>query len=82
MRCNEIIKTGGELMLPNFGMKTIHHVHAEDVARLFACAVANRNNAFGEKFYAVSGHGITLYGYTRLLFKLLSCANNSILYEA
>lgn len=69
MRCNEIIKAGGELMLPNFGMETIHHVHAEDVARLFACAVANRNNALGEKFYAVSGHDITLYGYARLLFK-------------
>lgn len=69
MKCNEIIKAGEKLMLPNFGMETLHHVHAEDVARLFACAVANRNNALGEKFYAVSGHDITLYGYARLLFK-------------
>lgn len=69
MRCNEIIKSGGKLCLPNFGMETIHHVHAEDVARLFACAVKSRENALGEKFYAVSGQSITLYGYANLLYK-------------
>ncbi len=69
MKCNEIIQAGEKLMLPNFGMETLHHVHAEDVARLFFCAVANRDKALGEKFYAVSGHDITLYGYARLLFK-------------
>lgn len=68
MRCNEIIKSGGKIYLPNFGMETIHHVHAEDVAQLFACAVNNRENALGEKFYAVSGQSITLYGYARLIY--------------
>lgn len=69
MRCNEIIKSGGDICLPNFGMETLHHVHAEDVARMFACAVSHRENALGEKFYAVSGQDITLYGYAKLLFK-------------
>lgn len=69
MRCNEIIKSGGKLYLPNFGMETIHHVHAEDVAQLFACAIKNREYALGEKFYAMSGQSITLYGYAILLYK-------------
>lgn len=69
MRCNELIKNGEQIKLPNFGMETIHHVHAEDVARLFYCAVKNRDNALGEKFYAVSGQDITLYGYAKLLYK-------------
>lgn len=69
MRCNEIIRGGGTLMLPNFGMETIHHVHAEDVARLFTLAIAHREKALGEKFYAVSGGSITLYGYAKLLYR-------------
>lgn len=56
-------------MLPNFGMETIHHVHAEDVARLFTLAVTHKENALGEKFYAVSGGSITLYGYACLLYR-------------
>lgn len=69
MRCNEIIRKGEKLYLPNFGMETVHHVHAEDVAQLFALAVEHRDCALGEKFYAVSGGSITLYGYARLLYQ-------------
>lgn len=69
MRCNEIIRKGEKLLLPNFGMETIHHVHAEDVAQLFALAVEHRDSALGEKFYAVSGGSITLYGYAKLLYQ-------------
>ncbi len=68
-RCIDIIRNGEKLMLPNFGMETVHHVHASDVARLFACATMHREKALGEKFYAVSGGSITLYGYARLLYK-------------
>lgn len=49
-------------------METIHHVHAEDVAQLFSLVVEHRDNALGEKFYAVSGGSITLYGYAKLLY--------------
>ena len=32
---------GEELALPNFGMETVHHVHADDVAQMFMRAIAN-----------------------------------------
>lgn len=67
-RCIDIIREGEKLMLPNFGMETVHHVHASDVARLFVDAVRHREQALGEKFYAVSGGSITLYGYAKLLY--------------
>lgn len=68
MRCIEIIRHGETLRLPNFGMETIHHVHAEDVAQVFALAASHREQSIGEKFYAVSGGSITLYGYAKLLY--------------
>ena len=46
---------GGEtLALPNFGLETVHHVHADDVAQIFMQAMANRSVAIGESFHTVS----------------------------
>lgn len=54
----------GELVtLPNFGMETVHHVHASDVAQLFEKAIENWSNAVGESFHAVSPAAVTLKGY-------------------
>jgi nucleoside-diphosphate-sugar epimerase len=54
---------GVELLLPNFGMETLHHVHADDVAQSFQCAINNFDNAIGESFHVVSPQAITLRGY-------------------
>lgn len=54
---------GEELCLPNFGLETVHHVHADDVAQAFVQAIANWNNAFGENFHVVSPNAVTLRGY-------------------
>lgn len=54
---------GSELSLPNFGMETLHHVHAEDVAQCFVQALANRSVSIGEAFHAVSPAALTLRGY-------------------
>jgi nucleoside-diphosphate-sugar epimerase len=54
---------GRELTLPNFGMETVHHVHAEDVAQAFLLAVQHRDAALGQSFHAVSAAAITLRGY-------------------
>ena len=35
----EALASGGTLLLPNFGLETVHHVHADDVAQAFALAV-------------------------------------------
>jgi nucleoside-diphosphate-sugar epimerase len=54
---------GETLALPNFGLETVHHVHADDVAQVFMQAIANWNNAVGENFHAVSRTALTLRGY-------------------
>lgn len=57
------IAQGRELALPNLGMETVHHVHADDVAQAFMKAIENRNRAVGECFHAVSEKALTLRGY-------------------
>lgn len=54
---------GDELALPNLGMETVHHVHADDVAQVFMQAIANHSAAVGESFHAVSAAALTLRGY-------------------
>ena len=54
---------GKELVLPNLGMETVHHVHADDVAQSFMKAIDNRSRAVGESFHIVSANALTLRGY-------------------
>jgi len=58
---------GEELALPNLGMETVHHVHADDVAQIFMQALANRSTALGESFHTVSAGAITLRGYAEAM---------------
>jgi nucleoside-diphosphate-sugar epimerase len=57
------LRHGEEVCVPNFGMETVHHVHAEDVARAFVLAIDRRNAAVGESFHVVSSSALTLRGY-------------------
>ena len=54
---------GESLSLPNLGLETVHHVHADDVALAFAQALVRRNSAVGESFHVVSPAALTLRGY-------------------
>jgi nucleoside-diphosphate-sugar epimerase len=54
---------GEELALPNFGMETVHHVHADDVAQAFVCALQQRDAAIGQAFHVVSPRALSLRGY-------------------
>lgn len=54
---------GEEVTLPNLGMETVHHVHADDVAQVFQAALESRSSAIGESFHAVSEAAVTLRGY-------------------
>jgi nucleoside-diphosphate-sugar epimerase len=54
---------GDEVALPNLGMETLHHVHADDVARSFTAAMAGRAVAVGESFHVVSPAALTLRGF-------------------
>ncbi|MCK5007442.1 MAG: NAD-dependent epimerase/dehydratase family protein [Spirochaetales bacterium] len=59
----EILARGEELALPDLGLETVHHVHADDVAQGFVKAIQNWKAAVGESFHLVSPAAVTLRGY-------------------
>jgi nucleoside-diphosphate-sugar epimerase len=61
----EKLARGDELTLPNFGLETVHHVHADDVAQAFECAINHWSTSVGEAFHAVSPAALTLRGYAQ-----------------
>jgi nucleoside-diphosphate-sugar epimerase len=58
------LKRGDELVLPHFGMETLHHVHASDVAQSFVKAMQHWSTSAGESFHVVSPAALTLRGYS------------------
>lgn len=61
------LAAGEELILPNIGLETVHHVHADDVAQAFEKAINNRSSAIGESFHVVSPKALTLRGYAEAM---------------
>jgi nucleoside-diphosphate-sugar epimerase len=49
-----------EVLLPNHGRETVHHVHADDVAQLFERAIGAPGVCRGEAFHAVSPAPLSL----------------------
>lgn len=58
---------GETLTLPNFGLETVHHVHADDVAQAFEQAINHWSTAVGESFHVVSPAALTLRGYAEAM---------------
>jgi nucleoside-diphosphate-sugar epimerase len=63
------IHDGKPLALPNWGMETVHHVHAQDVAQVVHLALDNWATANGHAFNAVSPAAVTLRGYAEAMFR-------------
>lgn len=63
----ETLARGEKLALPNFGMETVHHIHADDIARLMLLAIGNWSASVGEAFHAVSPHALTLRHYAEAM---------------
>jgi nucleoside-diphosphate-sugar epimerase len=57
------IASGREILLPNLGMETVHHVHCADVAAAFVNAIKRREVSLGQSFHVVSPAALTLRGY-------------------
>ncbi len=62
------IARGDEIALPNFGLETVHHVHAIDAAQAFIDAMAHRNVGIGECFHICSPAALTLRGYAEAVY--------------
>jgi len=62
------IARGELLQLPNDGMETLHHVHADDVAQAFELAITQPDAAVGESFHVVSPAPLSLREYAGAMF--------------
>jgi nucleoside-diphosphate-sugar epimerase len=62
------IARGDVLVLPNEGMETVHHVHADDVAQAFELALSNPDASAGESFHVVSPAPMTLRAYAEGMY--------------
>lgn len=58
----ESLSAGSEVVLPNLGLETLHHVHADDVAQGFQRALERSGAAVGQSFHLVSERAVTLRG--------------------
>jgi len=63
----EKLASGQGVVLPNLGMETLHHVHADDVAQAFIKSMAHWSSAEGESFHIVSPAAVTLRGYAEMV---------------
>jgi nucleoside-diphosphate-sugar epimerase len=61
----EALMHGEPVTIPNFGMETVHHVHANDVAGVFRAAIRAGGPSYGHPFHAVSTGAVTLRGYAQ-----------------
>lgn len=62
------IIAGKELLLPNDGNATIHHVHADDIAGLTLACLEHPDVSCGEAFNATSERALSLRGFAELMF--------------
>ena len=65
----QTIARGEPLALPNLGLETVHHVHADDVAQIFLRAMERRVASIGESFHVVSPQALSLRGYAERAFE-------------
>ncbi|HLA39612.1 MAG TPA: NAD-dependent epimerase/dehydratase family protein [Candidatus Glassbacteria bacterium] len=59
----EKLGRGEEVVLPDHGLATLHHVHADDVAQAMELAVDKPQAAIGQSFNVVSPQAVTLRGF-------------------
>ncbi|NHA68856.1 NAD-dependent epimerase/dehydratase family protein [Phycicoccus flavus] len=63
----DALRADGSCLLPDRGLETIHHVHAEDVADLHRACLEQPEAATGESFNSVCTEALTLRGYAELV---------------
>ena len=56
---------GEKVMLPDFGLASLHHVHADDVAQAFELALERPEDSIGESFNVIAPFAVTLRGLCR-----------------
>lgn len=57
------LAAGEQVAMPNFGLETVHHVHADDVAQVIQLSIEHQDVSAGNAFHAVSDRAIALRGF-------------------
>lgn len=65
----QIILEGKPLVLPNLGLESVHHVHADDLAQSYQKAIENPSQSIGESFHVVSPQALTLRFYAESAYR-------------
>ena len=60
------LSAGEPLYVPGIGGEFMHHVHADDVAQVFECAIQRREAAAGQSFSAVAPSALNVRGYAQI----------------
>ena len=63
------IKAGNEIILPDDGRPTLHHVHSYDIAGLICACIAQPDKSAGESFNSTTEKALTLRGFAELLYE-------------
>lgn len=63
VRVFDALARGEPVVLPDDGLATLQHVHADDVAQAFACALSHREAAIGEAFHIAAADPVTMRDY-------------------
>ncbi len=63
------IISGKEILLPDDGNATLHHVHSEDIADLTMAVLEKPDVSCGEAFNATAKYAVTLRGFAKELYK-------------
>jgi nucleoside-diphosphate-sugar epimerase len=56
---------GREVELPDDGLATLQHVHADDVAQAFELAIENRDASLGEAFHVAAREPVSMVEYAQ-----------------
>ncbi|MHB8838367.1 MAG: NAD-dependent epimerase/dehydratase family protein [Gemmatimonadaceae bacterium] len=62
-RVFDALASGEQVCLPDDGLATLQHVHADDVAQAFERAVAHGDAAIGEAFHVAADAPVTMRAY-------------------
>jgi nucleoside-diphosphate-sugar epimerase len=63
----QALQKGESVKMPHFGMETVHHIHASDLALIVMKSLEHWSAAVGESFHAVAGEAVTLRGYAEAM---------------
>jgi nucleoside-diphosphate-sugar epimerase len=74
----QALQSGEAVTIPHFGMETVHHIHASDLALLVMKSLERWSSAVGESYHGVSEAAVTLRGYAEAMARWFGSEPNLV----